>query len=390
MAKVKNVDELKKLIRDGTVTFSCHPDGDLYIFNYSREASRNVESDVCPWNNETICQCRGLITDFDFNIVARPFEKFFNVEELKELPEDLVPEGTFKLPYTITEKLDGSLGILYWTKDGPALATRSTFTSEQALRGTKILREKYGDVVEKLPRNKTFLFEIIYPENRLVVDYGDTEDLYLLAVIDTETGEEDFVTMYPQFKHPQIFTGDWHDIRSRYTALGKDKNREGFVVRFENGFRVKLKFENYFKLHYYTGKLSKRYLVKMLSGGEKTRAELEEIRKQLAGTDGEFVAHINSLIQEIYDLKNWYLEEGKKRLKMQDEFPSVQEWAKYVRSNGRFAPVIFKLYWLANPRENFVTDAMGRRAEHALDDVLWKLVATHDGFEFEENDDDDC
>ena len=38
---------------------------------------------------------------------------------------------------------------------------------------------------------KTYLFEIIYPENRIVVDYGDYKGLVLIDVIDNETGKSD-------------------------------------------------------------------------------------------------------------------------------------------------------------------------------------------------------
>lgn len=100
--------------------------------------------------------CRGLIVDAENWIVQRPFEKFFSIEQLE--------------PFDVYDKLDGSLGILYWVGDEPAIATRGSFISDQAKRGTEFLRAR-KDL--NLDRRYTYLFEIIYPENRVVVNYGD-------------------------------------------------------------------------------------------------------------------------------------------------------------------------------------------------------------------------
>jgi RNA ligase len=88
----------------------------------------------------------------------------------------------------VYDKLDGSLGILYFYDDKPYIATRGSFTSEQAERANKIFQKKYSHL--HFNKEHTYLFEIIYPENRIVVDYGAKEDLILLAVLDTETGKD--------------------------------------------------------------------------------------------------------------------------------------------------------------------------------------------------------
>lgn len=90
-------------------------------------------------------------------------------------------------------------------------------------------------------------------KNRIVVDYGDMYDLVLLGVINTKTGfellHEDLVTNYSK----------WFTIVKKYNisniknldelkALEED-NREGFVIRFFTGFRVKVKFTEYVRLH---------------------------------------------------------------------------------------------------------------------------------------------
>src|SRR4051812_47399400 len=116
---------------------------------------------------------------------GRPFGKFFNWGER----EVIIPDESF----VAYEKLDGSLGISYVDADGlPSIATRGSFTSYQAKRGTQILRSKYAHTLDTILAlgKVTLCFEILLPEYRIVVDYAGREDLVLLAAFDTESGQE--------------------------------------------------------------------------------------------------------------------------------------------------------------------------------------------------------
>jgi RNA ligase len=166
---------LPEMLREGYVCVQRHPTVPLYIYNYTSKAQYER-----VWNEVTL-QCRGLILDANGRVVARPFRKFFNLEEVQDLPAG---------PFEVYEKLDGSLGILYWLGDEAYLATRGSFASEQSRRANGILQARYRHVLPRLDRGHTYLFEIIYPENRIVVNYGGREDLVLLAVVDTATGAE--------------------------------------------------------------------------------------------------------------------------------------------------------------------------------------------------------
>lgn len=150
---------------DGFVKMQKHPTEDLWLFNYTSKAQ--YES---IWDDVT-SRCRGLITDHH-NIVARPFAKFFN---WGELDRDMLPRG----PIRVQDKVDGSLGILYQKPSTLelAIATRGSFTSEQALHATEVLRTRYEDF---LPFNGvTYLFEILLPWNRIVVDYFGAPNAYV-------------------------------------------------------------------------------------------------------------------------------------------------------------------------------------------------------------------
>lgn len=230
--KAINTSLLNKMLLEGYVSIQKHPNEELYIYNYTANAQYER-----VWNEITLA-CRGLILNANYEIVARPFQKFFNLGETDDVNLTL---GKFN----IYEKMDGSLGILYWVNEKPFIATRGSFTSEQAIKGTEILHTKYKHVISKLDKSKTYLFEIIYPENRIVVDYGSTEDLILLTIMDTQTRYDEALQDIG-FTLVNKYNGvkDIHLLKKL-----EEENKEGFVVQYENGFRVKVKFDEYLRLH---------------------------------------------------------------------------------------------------------------------------------------------
>jgi hypothetical protein len=181
-------------------------------------------------------QCRGLILHDDGRIVARPFEKFFSYDQLNgKVPDE---------PFVAFDKMDGSLGILYWVGDDPFISTRGSFVSEQAVIGTDMIQsmaQRY-----KFRKDWTYLFEIIYPGNRIVVNYGRLTTLVLLAIIETETGFE--INIPNDYPFPRAERYD--DIADLKQVLSiQNKEKEGFVLRFRSGQRVKVKFDEYKRLH---------------------------------------------------------------------------------------------------------------------------------------------
>lgn len=226
------LEDIDQLVADGYVTRRKHPSHDLWILNYTPKAQYER-----LWNDTTM-SCRGLVVDGDGRVTARCFRKFFNLDEVRGEVEARMGQG-----FQTFEKIDGSLGILYWAGGEPMIATRGSFTSDQALRATDMLRCFYPSA--DLDPEVTLLFEIVYPGNRVCVDYGAREELVMLAAFDTESGRE-IPTPPGPFPSARSFDlgADFDGIRSLNI-----RNREGFVVRFEDGFRFKVKFEDYVALH---------------------------------------------------------------------------------------------------------------------------------------------
>ncbi len=315
---------LQEMIQDKRVMVQKHANADLYIYNYTQTTQYER-----VWNEITL-QTRGLILDGDMNIVARPFTKFFNLSEheASEIPQ---------LPFEVFDKMDGSLGILYWLNDKPFIATRGSFGGEQALHATEILHHKYAHTFDKLKRNCTYLFEIIYPSNRIVVDYGATDDLVLLAIIDNETGLD--VTM-EDIGFQQVKRYDGINDLEALKAL-EDDEKEGFVVRFSNGFRVKMKFEEYVRLHRIMTGISNVAIWEYLSQGKSFEDLLEKV-------PDEFYDWVQVTVSDLNGQFDTILAEAKSVYK---ELPTRKETAQYFLAQ-KYPTVLFDLLDGRSPSKN--------------------------------------
>lgn len=227
-----NVELLNEMIDEGYVRTQTHPHKDYTIYNYTAKAQYDR-----VWNEVTL-QCRGLVLDSQYRYIARPFAKFFNWGEMEG---QVWPDE----PMEVYEKMDGSLGILYWIDDEPYICTRGSFVSEQSDEATRMLKTTYAESIPLLKKDRTYLFEIIYPENRIVVDYEGQRKLVMLAVIDIATGED---LPLEDIGFPVVKRYD--DIQSLAALMDtEDDDREGYVVRFQSGLRYKIKFEEYLRIH---------------------------------------------------------------------------------------------------------------------------------------------
>lgn len=226
--------DLQDEIDAGFVKEQKHPTERLWIYNYTPKAQYENH-----WNKVTQT-CRGLITD-DWDIVSRPFPKFFNYGQVER---EMIPSGAIR----VQDKMDGSLGILYRKPSNGelAIATRGSFTSDQAIHASFLLRSKYPDFEPK--HGYTYLFEIVYPANRIVVDYGDTDDLVLLDIIANVTGSSALRHFCDTWPGPLVKEFEFKSLEEVLNTPPRE-GQEGFVVTFHDDSRLKVKQEEYVRLH---------------------------------------------------------------------------------------------------------------------------------------------
>lgn len=310
---------LEQAINADLIRVQKHPRADLYIYNYTEKVQYER-----IWNELTL-MCRGLILDAAGNIIARPLPKFFN---LGEAADEQLPD----LPFEVYEKMDGSLGILYWNGDNPCIATRGSFTSKQALVATKILHDRLQGNSQILDRSKTYVFEIIYPENRIIVDYGTEKELYLLAVVNTETGvEASDLTDYALLPFPLVRSYDGINDIHALKKLGLT-NKEGFVVRFTNGYRVKVKFEEYLRLHRIITEISNLEIWDHLRNKKGLEHLLEKV-------PDEFYQWVKTTVETLHYAYQEIEEQAKKDFKI---LSSRKETAAYYYT-CQYPGVLFKM-----------------------------------------------
>ena len=276
--------KILSLIEEGYLMVNDHPSLPLRIYNYTRKSQFEKY-----WNEYTLLS-RGLVLDHDYNVVAMPFKKFFNYEEHKI---EEIPNTNFK----VFDKMDGSLGIMFNYDNTWHIATRGSFISDQAVKAKKIV-EKYN--VSELDPFVTYLFEIIYPENRIVVDYNGEEKLVLLGIIHNKNGYDmpyDIIKYHVGIRNidiplVKIYDGvnDISELKSRNIL-----NEEGYVLRYENNFRMKVKFEDYVRLHSIITNISTKDIWECLREGR----DIDELLDRTPDEFDEWVrGQVNTLNEE--------------------------------------------------------------------------------------------
>ena len=237
-----NLKELTQYVEDKFISLRKHPTQDLFIWNYTDKTQYSWH-----WDEITM-MARGLITDSEGNVISKSFSKFFGVSDHSSTKLEVLPA---ELPL-ITEKVDGSLISVVNYKGTLVVASRGAFESDQAIHATEWLKQKG---ITKIPEGRTYAFEWLAPDNQIVIQHVQSK-LVLLTVFNigeivTERPREWVEAEGRRLEVEVVRTFDFPTFAAIRESL-KTMNgsiQEGFVVRYSNGLRVKMKCETYIKLH---------------------------------------------------------------------------------------------------------------------------------------------
>ena len=266
------LEKLNKYYEDGLLYKQVHPYLPLTIWNYTEKVQyENL------WDEVTL-MCRGLVTDHTGDIVATPFQKFFNIEEGKFEPTE---------KFEVYEKMDGSLGIIFWYEGQWVVATRGSFGSDQSIKAREILKKYNTDIMF---RHLTFCFEIIYPENRIVLDYGNDEKLVLLGTFNKD-GKEVDAEMWRQSGFDVVKKYDGIKDYKQLKEMVKN-DQEGFVVKFSNGDRIKVKGVEYLRLHKIMTNVTTTGVWEYLRNGEDVMEILKDVPDEFYDKIKSYVQHL--------------------------------------------------------------------------------------------------
>lgn len=267
------------------------------------------------WDNVSL-HARGIVFDYTTGeVLARPFDKFFNLGEMINVETgELKPiagyvkqhlgfdnlSGDYKhQKFRVMDKLDGSLGIAFWTGTDWYVKTAGSFESDQA----KWANEWFDMIIDPsvLDKSKTYLFEIIYDEDKHPIEY-DFEGLVLLGIVDTKTGIEEplseilRVAKELNIRHAEVLEFTDFDEVVKY-AKNLPKTKEGVVITFENGFKLKVKGDEFLALQKIFHFLTKDVIYENLRWDVLTY----EIDLKYAYTKG----FIENIPEELTDMKQY-------------------------------------------------------------------------------------
>lgn len=232
--EIRHVDDVLPHIGPGIK----HIQRDGYsVLDYSYAAP-----DTFP--NALALECRGLKFDAAGALIARPFQKFFNVGEREGIDQIAWSE-----PHTVFEKLDGSMvhGVMLGGKH--VFMTRGGI-SPQARMAMERAPAAVLEASERLAREgMTAIFEFTSPDNKIVVEYSD-DAVTLLAVRENVSGrywsraEVEGVGVpcaaaFDPVIDPAAFVDGARGLMGA----------EGFVIAFDNGHRLKIKADDYVFRH---------------------------------------------------------------------------------------------------------------------------------------------
>ncbi len=139
---------INEYVEKGLLLKQKHPEFPIYIYNYSRKVQYEK-----LWDDITL-MARGLILDDNGNVIAKGFDKFFNLDQLESVGLK-VPNEDFE----VYDKMDGSYICCFFYNNRWIISSKGSFTSDQAQKGYELLN-KYD--ANKLDKKNSYIFEIIY------------------------------------------------------------------------------------------------------------------------------------------------------------------------------------------------------------------------------------
>lgn len=225
----------------------------------------NKAPEALSWNLPYMKDFRGLVVNMDtFEILARPYSKFFN---LNENALAAWPESYEKVE--VLEKLDGSL-VIYSnpSSHGEIFASSGSTNGEHATRFKewfdKNLKNYQRKILREYGQTWTLNFEYTSPENRIVVAY-DEEQMTLHGARDTKTGEdvsfEFLAKMAEEIGVPLVkkYALETQADINQWLSDNRTADLEGLVLMFTYAdgsvTRLKVKTEQYREVHFELSKM---------------------------------------------------------------------------------------------------------------------------------------
>ena len=213
------------------------------------------------WTKDNL-HFRSSVWNYDGELISASFPKFFNWGE----QPDLSPVPTSLNNSNIVEKLDGSTLIVSKYKGNYILRTRGTVDAtalanghELAIFKDRFIKSLRGDTPDTW--NVSLLFEWVSPINKIVLNYGDEPDWYIVGIVNHNDyslysqRELDMWSKNYGFKRPTTYS--FPSVEQLMQDVEQWKGKEGVVI-YTNNDQVlhKVKGAWYLALHHMKSELS--------------------------------------------------------------------------------------------------------------------------------------
>ena len=236
-------------------TVTVQENGDLVLLKYSPVIYET------GWNKLAL-MCRGKVIDMKRQvIVSYPYDKFFNLNEREEYRDDLIADLMDEAKdIVITDKKDGSLIAVtrLSSLDNEFLVTTNgSFDNMHINLAKKMIDEQYPTFKKYAAANRTYIFEIVHPDDPHCISYGDTKKMYLHGIRnldDYSLLDYDTLENVANALDLDIVEREYFDLDTMKDKVHEaNANKEGWVVRIigHDGSEkiVKIKYDEYFVIH---------------------------------------------------------------------------------------------------------------------------------------------
>ncbi len=229
-----DIDKLYKLKDEGYLHLEKHEKYDLLLWKYTSHCQYEQH-----WTEETLA-CRSLVTNSEGTVISSCIPKFFNLEENKHTCTNI---------YEISQKLDGQLVYIFYYNSIPIVRSSGSFTSDVVENVWKYLSTCSLSVYKEFCEDYTYCFEFTGTVAKIVVEYPYKAGLTHITTFNENHEEINVCCHFEQIKKYQF---------AHYKNLANlnIENEEGFVIKFSNGQRCKIKFQNYIEKHFFRFALS--------------------------------------------------------------------------------------------------------------------------------------
>lgn len=320
------------------------------------------------FNSIETLECRGIKFDKSGRVLARPLHKFFNMGENEFSSESMV-SSRFNQPHVILEKLDGSMIHPAVIDDQIRLMTKMGITDTSAMAEEFISNKLYYNdfMIDLDAQNYTPIFEFISPKNQIVVSYSE-ENLILLAIRHKNTGNyisyDDMLNLAMVYNIPVVNHIDpFEDINEFKKYISTLEGEEGFVICWDDGYRVKVKSEWYLVRH---------------KSKDLINFEYKTVQMILDEKDDDLIPLLQEAdIKKLNDLKA-FVEKGIeiRQAAYKLLFDEIKDWSKkefslsplYKTLTAEVRSAMFSMYNQVSPREI----AVNNFKKFSMKESTWK------------------